>query len=333
MSKKTTIRLRYTGEAVDDHNMDVTHLGSSLFAVGELCKLANWQFNQNDANVHVFVRTDKEHHCFEIVLEVFQSFLANAHQIIGSPVTTDIKEILEWIGIYKELVGGGVGGGVGLYKFLRWKKDRKIDPTTVIENEKKGTVTITIDPDDAITIKKETWELSKNKEVVKMAGKAIAPLQKDGYSSMEFEGSDKSKQRITKEEAKDIITSVKSYDAQQLTEPQIIEAWLSVYSPVYKADAKKWRFLFGGSVEYFDISNTDIAKEAIQRGGAFTDDLYHVKAEITQSLNQSGKIKNEYSIIEVIEFKQVQQLIQTEIEQVGIERKRAKRLEDKNSDS
>ena len=310
MPKVTTIRLRYTGDAVDDHNMDVTHLGSSLFAVGELCRLANRQFNKDDANVHVLVRTDPEHQCFEIVLEVFQSFLAHAQELIGKPKTKDIKEILEWVGI----LSSPFPIGFGLYKFLEWKRGRKIETTKIEEKEGKETVTVKTESGDKITIVKEVWEMSKNKTIVKMAGKAIEPLQKVGYSTIEFEKSGDEIQQITKEQADNIAASVRGSDDLSLEGPQFFNAWLRVYSPVYEANAKKWRFRFGANVEYFDISETDIAKDAIKRGGAFINDLYHVKAKLDQSINSTGNIKNEYSIVEVIEFRQAPAIMQTELE-------------------
>ena len=310
MPKVITIRLRYTGEAVDDHNMDVTHLGSSLFAVGELCRLANRQFNKDDANVHVLVRTDQEHQCFEIVLEVFNSFMANAQELIGKPKTKDIKEILEWIGI---LISPFLFG-VGLYKYLEWKRGRKIESTKIEEKKGKETVTVKSEKGDSITIVKEVWEMSKNKEIVKMAGKTIEPLQKDGYSTIEFEKSSDEIQQITKEQAGNIAASVRVIDDQLLEGPQYFNVLLRVYSPVYEANAKKWRFRFGTNVEYFDISETNIAKDAIKRGGALIDDLYHVKAKLDQSINSKGNIKNEYSIVEVIEFRQAPAIVQTEME-------------------
>ena len=118
---KETIRLRFRGPAVDDHHMDVVHLGSSLLAVGELCKIANREFNGDQTNVHVFVRTDHEHQCFEIILEIFQSLLPNVHSLVSNPQTQTIKEILEWLGIIME-----IGGYIGLYQFLEWCRGRKV---------------------------------------------------------------------------------------------------------------------------------------------------------------------------------------------------------------
>ena len=302
MSKVTTIRLRFTGHAVGDHNMDVTHLGSSLFAVGELCKITNREFNGDQANVHVFVRTDHEHQCFEIVLEVFQSLLSNVQGLIGHPQTQTIKEILEWIGI----IGGP---SFGLYKFLGWRKGRKVEVTEIVEKEGKEILTVQIEKgEEKITVRKEVWDLSQNSEAVKMAAKTIQPLQEDGYETIEFEESPDKVQKISKQEAICISASARNVE-KPMEEPQVFIAWLSVYAPVYEANAKRWRFRFGQNIEYFDISRTNIAKDAIERGGALINDLYHVKVELTQSFNDSGKVKNTCSIVEVIEFRPASKIV------------------------
>ncbi len=307
MSKKTKIRLRYKGQSVNDHNMDVTDLGSSLMALGELCRLANHKFNKDDANVHVFVRADQEHQCFELVLEVFQSLKANALGLIGEPVVQDIKEILEWIG----LIGGG---GYGLFRFLAWIKGRNVENVEIKKENGKDVAVVTIKGGDRITVNSNVYQLFQDKNIVHVAGKTISPLEKNGYSSIEFEESPNKIQKIIKEDVEYIKASVKAIDLIPIEEPQQFNAWLRVYAPVYNESANKWRFRFGDkSVEYFDISNTSIAKDAVERGGSLMDDLYHVKAELCQSINRSGNIKNEYSIIEVLEFKQASNIIQTEL--------------------
>ena len=299
MANTTTIRLRYRGDAVDDHNMEVTHLGSSLFAIGELCRLANYEVNGDRAKIHVFVRTDHEHQCFEIILEVFQSLYSNVQDLISHSETQSTKEILEWIGI----IGSMTGPPYGLYKFLEWRKGRKVQVTTDSHEERKEKVTVQIENgEEKITIEKEVWELSQNTEVLKMAAKTIQPLQENGYETIEFEEEPGKVQEISIEAANDISASTKIAICQEF-ERQEFTVWLSVYAPVYKSNAKQWRFNFGGKTEYFDISRTNIAKDAIERGGALMDDLYHVKVELTQSVSTSGKIKNSYTIVEVIEFR------------------------------
>ena len=81
-------------------------------------------------------------------------------------------------------------------------------------------------------------------------------------------------------------------------------ALISVYEPVYDPSVKGWRFMFGDHPEYFDISETSIAHDAIDRGGALIGDTYEVMVRLDQTITNrdTGTIRNHYSIISVENF-------------------------------
>ena len=86
-------------------------------------------------------------------------------------------------------------------------------------------------------------------------------------------------------------------------EPDTITAWLRVYSPVYDEKADKWRFWYGDHTIYADITETNIARDAIARGGAFVNDLYKVKMEVKQRFTKNGNMRLDYKIINVLDFR------------------------------
>ncbi|WP_363346347.1 hypothetical protein [Methylocystis echinoides] len=108
------------------------------------------------------------------------------------------------------------------------------------------------------------------------------------------------------EEIDEIISSCNTA-LEELGEeaPQVEEthAWLSVYSPVFDISADKWRFKLGKDPVYVDISDTEIAKDTLTRGGSFAEDAYYVRLQISTPKDKSGKMgKPTYKIIEVIKF-------------------------------
>jgi hypothetical protein len=89
----------------------------------------------------------------------------------------------------------------------------------------------------------------------------------------------------------------------QRTEPEIevTPAWLSVYSPVFDLNAPMWRFRLGKDVIYADISETNIANEAMERGGVRVEDAYQIKLQITTEVDSQGNRKApQYKVLEVI---------------------------------
>ncbi len=139
--------------------------------------------------------------------------------------------------------------------------------------------------------------------ITKNVQKVVSPLTKEGYEKLEFQSGD-NKEVITKNDAKEIL-DIDINDPLDLTndeEPQIITAWIRVYLPVYDKEAKTWRFEYSDKHETIDISETDIAENALERGGALVNDTYKVKLEITQTKTSVGNFKNRYKIKEVVEF-------------------------------
>jgi hypothetical protein len=77
---------------------------------------------------------------------------------------------------------------------------------------------------------------------------------------------------------------------------------VKVYAPVYDTKADRWRFVFNGGHPYIDISSTDIAQRAIERGGALINDTYKVELEIQQTKTADGGLSAKYKIKRVLDF-------------------------------
>ena len=121
----------------------------------------------------------------------------------------------------------------------------------------------------------ETNQLIEDSRVIKNVQKVVIPLIKEGYEKLEFESDKGQKEEITKEEAEKLVdTDISEQLDLGEDEPQVIIAWIRVHSPVYEKDAKNWRFEYGDKYETMDISETDIAEKAIERGGALVNDTY-----------------------------------------------------------
>lgn len=94
-------------------------------------------------------------------------------------------------------------------------------------------------------------------------------------------------------------------ESKEVNEPEVEEtpAWLSVYSPVYDPKATSWRFRLGKDKVYVDITETSISQDALDRGGALSEDAYQVILEVTTAFDAQNKPKEpSYKIKKVIRF-------------------------------
>ena len=302
------VRVRYDGPALASHSMEVTELAPALLAIGELCKIANRKFNGNRAAVKVLVNTNLDQNCFEFNLILVQTIFEHAKSLITNDNVASAKEIIEWLGIIVPIAGAPWG----LFKFVNFLRNRKINSKKLINKDGINVMQISVEGENNIVnVYPQTAELLENPQTVKNVQKIVKPLASDGYETVEFEYKDGSVEQVSKEEAKEIL-EMHSYRTMESIEkspqisieksPQVLEVCITVHSPVYQKDIKNWKFKLFENHATIDISETDIAEKAIARGGALVNDRYKVKLEITQTITPSGRTKNRYKIKEVIEF-------------------------------
>jgi hypothetical protein len=306
-----SVTVRYDGPILAGHQMDVADLAPSLLALSDLCKLANKKFNGDRAAVKVMVDTDREHQCFQFDIHIVQSVWDATKALMGNADVASAKELLEWLGI----IGVPTTIGVGVFKALRLIRDRKVTGTKLIVQDGQDVYQINVEGDNNVVIvSPQTLKLLQDEAVVENAKKVVAPVVRDGYDKLEFQDpKSNAVEKIDKEDAIAIRqTDPKQLEASEKEAPQTLEAWITVYSPIYDTKAKHWRFKFGKVNEHMDISETQIAADAMKRGGALVDDAYRVRLEITQELKESGKIVNHYKVKEVIDFRPSRHPIQSD---------------------
>lgn len=309
------VTVRYDGPILKDHRMDVADLAPALLGLSELCKIANQKFNGDKAAVKVLIGTDVEHQCFQVDLHVVQTVWDSTKRILTNDDIASAKDFLEWLGLVGTIGGTACGAVVGFFRLLKLINGKKITSTKVEVKEGRDVVRVTIDGDHntVILVHPQALALLHDEKAVASAKKVVQPLTQDGYETLEFETNDEVFEKISRDEAAAISAiSAASVEESDMDVPQTLNVWISVYSPVYDARAKFWRFKFGGAHEYMDISETNIAEVALKRGCAMIDDAYRVELEVTQEHKAGGSITNHYKIKKVLDFKPARLPYQTD---------------------
>lgn len=290
-------QVAYDGPA-DTHSMDVQDLAPALIAFGKLIREANAQLNGKKSTARVLVTSDFEHKCFNINFEVVISYLHQIASFIKSEEVKTAKQVLIDLGI----IAGS--GGLGLLGYLKWKKGKK--PEEIRDSDKQGVVIVQIGDGNTAFVNRDALLLAENPKIRSAIEGALAPVGTGDIKKISFRENDKEIAAINEAQAKDIISSfeIESPKPTEEEEPDILTAWLRVYSPVYDEKSAKWRFLYQDKPVYADISETTIASDALNRGGAFVNDLYKVRMEVHHHQTEGGETRQDYKIIKVLDFKQ-----------------------------
>ena len=295
-------QVAYDGIGHDAHSMDVQELAPALMAFGRLIREANFEVNGKAAAVRVLVASDFEHKCFNISFEVVQSILHQVATFLTSEEVKSARQILVDLGI----IGGS--SGLGLFGYLKWKKGKTV--AQLKDSDTKGIIIVQLGDGNFANVNADAIKLASNPKVRSAVEGALAPLGTDGVKKITFKEGDAEFSTFDADEAKQMIASFDialSAPEQPDDAPDTVTAWLRVYSPVYDEKAEKWRFYYGDHPIYADISETAIARDAIQRGGALVNDLYKVKMEIRQHLTASGNSRVDYKIVRVLDFQPAQE--------------------------
>lgn len=296
---KYSIQMVYEGGPADGHSMDVRDLAPALLAMGDLCVEANRSLNGAEAKINVLVKSDFEHKCFLVNLEIVQHLVAMGHatqELLNNPHIKEAKDILEWLGL---LGISTTGGGFWGYLKLRGNKKEK----EISRNEKEGTVTIQFEGDNnTIVINQDIYDLSHKVKAVGAAAKMLDPISRGVADKLEFKSENNTTESTDGKSAKEIIEYYNSMEDEKEA-PQVLTVPLKIRSPVFDADGRMWEFMMFDNKITADISETSIAADAIARGGSAINDLYNVRLQIVERHTPSGQTKYDYKILEVLEFR------------------------------
>lgn len=311
-------QVAYLGEDADDHAMDVDALGPALVAFGELIRAANAEVNKDKASVKVLVASDFEHKCFNINFEVIQTILQNIKDFLDAQTIEDVTELLKKLGV----VGGTIATTV--FGYLKWKKGRKIESVQQVAGS-PGTVIVKVEGNNnTINMNNEVLRIAENKQVLEAVEGVLAPIEAKEAETIEFRQDDRPVAVFKKDDVRDIILSCEAGPAalppvgEEEKKPTIVTATLHVYGPVFDPKAPNWRFLYKRKPIYADIRETNIAKDAVKRGGSFVHDRYRVRMEVTPPATEDGT--PHYRILEVLDFTPAEQQIA-----LPLKRRRAKK--------
>jgi hypothetical protein len=308
---KQEFSISYDGEALTlagAHSIDVQTLAPALLAIGKLIREANSEFNDKRSTAKVLVVSDFEHKCFSINFEVVVSLYEQLRLLLGVEHVKTAKEVLEWLGL---LGLPSVGGVLSYLGYLTWRNGRKVEEATPLTDaDSTGVVEVRVEGDgNAVHVHNHVYKLSENPRALRATRDAFLPLGQDGFDKVRVrDNNGVVVEEIDGPKVEAILKSCNRAieESKEPPEPEIeiTPAWLSVYSPVFDKDASTWRFLLGrGDKVNVDISQTNIAEEALRRGGVAIEDAYQVRLEITTQLDAQGnKKESAYKILEVIRF-------------------------------
>jgi hypothetical protein len=288
MAETQAFRIKYDGEALSDHTIDVNDLAPALMALGDLMQEANHIANKDTSKISIKVKAT-ETGCFQIYIHAIQVVCDDAVGVLAGEKITALANLLGILG-FAGLSGAGL---IVLVKKLAGKPPKKI-------TQKDGNEFEIETASGAVTITKLEWEMYQSRTIRKSIYGIIKPLEKPGVETVEFIDEKQIVNKITKTEVKYFIPPEEQVEPLQELPPR--ETYVNVVHLWFK-DGHKWKFSEGGNEWTAEIKDQKFIEKLLKgETSIHASDYLKVKVKQTQS-RKGSTVTSEYEIIEVLEHK------------------------------
>lgn len=295
MPETQSFWIKYDGEALADHTIDVEDLAPALLALPTLIQESDRIVNNDDSKISVRVMAPAAG-SFEVWFSVFREGSERSVDFFNSPgvsALTNAMGLLWW----------GMGTGAGLVAFVRFMKGREARKVTPIDE-----LLVEIETEaGSIKVPTTVWELYQSTRVRAAFYQVLKPLEKDGVDKVEFNSPMGQTAEVIKGEAR--YYSPKSEQVESFEELAPRETFVNVVLLWFR-DGNKWRFSEGGNEWWAEIKDQDFI-ESLLKGEQTISANDFLKVLVKQTQTRFGSvIHSDYEILKVLDHKKVPKQMQ-----------------------
>jgi hypothetical protein len=292
MPETQSFWIKYDGEALADHTIDVEDLAPALLALPTLIQESDRIVNNGDSKISVRVMAPAAG-SFEVWFSVAREGDDRAVDFFSSPgvsALTNATSLLWW----------GTATTASLVAFVRFMKGQEATKVTPIDER-----LVEIETDAGrMKIPTSVWELYQSTRIRAAFYQILKPLEKEGIDKVEFNSSTGQTAEVIKDEAQ--YYSPKSERVESLEEIAPRETFVNVVLLWFR-DGNKWRFSEGGNEWWAEIKDQDFI-ESLLKGEQTISANDFLKVLVKQTQTRVGSIiHSDYEILKVMNHQKVPQ--------------------------
>jgi hypothetical protein len=285
-------RVVFDGPAVEDGEMDVSQLASSLLALGKLIENADAIRTGEAGRVKVRVKSDVKRGSFDVGIAV--------HWIDGlkdaaiawalTPEGAGTLALLGFLGLNAK--DATVLGGRGVIQVVRWLKGRRIARQVILQD---GNTTLVAEDGEQLSVDSTVARLVDDPSIRQPLEKFTEPLREEGVDEIRFEERPgEPLERIT-------ATEGESFTVGAGSEPSSSDTFRATYQikRLFFDHGRKWRLSNGAQTIQAEIEDEAFWQRVNSSEVSFAKEDYLVcSVRMDQWLTPSG-LRTEYVIVRV----------------------------------
>lgn len=290
MPETQSFSIKYDGEALADHTIDVNDLAPALLALPTLIQEANRIANNDGSTISIKIKAPGAG-SFEIGFLIIRDAVEKSVDFFSLPgvsALTNAASLLWW----------GTPTAAGLVAFIRFMEGhtaKRVAPIDVgfVEVETEGGI---------MKIPVKVWELYQSPTVRAAFYQVLKPLEKDGVERVEFKGPAGQTVEIRKEDVNFYLPPPEPVEPLQVFPPR--ETFVNVVHMWFR-NGNQWRFTEGGNEWSAEIKDQRFV-ESLLRGEETISANDYLKVVVKQTQTRYGStIHSDYEIVKVLEHRKV----------------------------
>lgn len=293
MPETQSFWIKYDGEALAGHTIDVNDLAPALLALPTLIQEANRIVNgDDDSTVSVEVMAPSAG-SFELG---FSAICDAAEQPVdffnppGVGALANATSLLWW----------GTANAVALVGFVRFMKGRKPKKVNQIDEGSVEVETV----DGHIVVPTKVWEMYESQTIRAAFYQVVRPLEKDGVERVEFKSPDGQSAEVEQDDVKFYLPAPEHVEPLQAIPPR--ETYVNVVHMWFR-NGNKWKFSEGGNEWSAEIKDQSFI-ESLLKGEATISANDYLKVIVKQTQTRYGPaIHSDYEILKVLDHQKVPQ--------------------------
>jgi len=283
-----SFRIKYDGEALSGHTIDVNDLAPALMSLADLIQEANHITNKDDSSISIKVKAT-ETGCFQISIQAVRTCFDGAVNLFSGPQISALVNVLTLVGV--------VGGGSTLLWIIKKLKNKK--PLSVVPKD-ANSVEIEFEPGHFVTVSKAAWDMYQSRKIREAVYGVLKPIQNTGIEKVEFIDEQNVVETVNKDDLP--MFALPEEIEEPLQELPLRDTYVNVIHMWFKA-GNKWKFSEGESEWAAEITDQNFI-ESLLKGekNILANDLLKVRVKQTQ-FKKGSSLTSVYEIVEILEQK------------------------------